>query len=90
LKLLDTPDVEPTFDQVHSATTITKTLFVASKLTHTAVEIHAGIGAVFYRMKPDTLVSELAPRTGGGMDKRQEYLRSVVEAGRDALEQLFS
>jgi hypothetical protein len=41
-------------------------------------------------MKPDTLVSELAPRTGGGMDKRQEYLRSVVEAGRDALEQLFS
>lgn len=90
LALLDMPKVEPTADQVRDSKTLTKTLCVASKVTQTAIEIHAGIGAVFYRMKPDTLVFELAPCTGKGMDKRREYLVSVIEASRDVMEQLFS
>lgn len=90
LTLLDAPKIEPTRDQVRDPTLLGRTLFVMSAASRVGVEIHAGVGAIFYRKDGDTLVSEVAPITGTGMDMRRDYLLSVIEATRDTLEQTFS
>lgn len=90
LKMLDAPRIEPTVEQVKDDKQIGKSLCVVSAQARTSVEIHAGIGAIFYCVESDTLVSQVAPITGAGMDRRRDYLISVLETTRDTLERTFS
>lgn len=90
LVLLDAPKIEPTIEQIRDPRLLGRTLFVISMRKRTGVEIHAGIGALYYRKEAEILISEAAPITGSGMDHRRDYLTSVVEATRDTLEQTFS
>jgi hypothetical protein len=90
LEMLDVPRIVLTADQVNGATLIGRTLCVASKEARVAVEIHAGIGVLFHHGENGTLISQVAPLTGTGMDTRRDYLLSVIEAARSTLEQHFS
>lgn len=90
LKIIDASIVTPTSAQVQDPTQLGESLFVVGLKTRTGVEIHAGVGAVFYRAASDTLFSEVAPITGTGLSMRQDYLHSVIEAARDVLESTFS
>ncbi len=90
LKLLDVPRRVVTPDQVNGSTLIGKSLLVASKERRVAVEIHAGIGVLFHDGETGTMISQVAPITGPGMDTRRDYLLSVIDAARTTLEQQFS
>ena len=90
LEMLDAPRIALTADQVNGTTLIGLSLCVASKERRAAVEIHAGIGGLFHHGESGTLISQIAPLTGPGMDMRRDYLLSVVEAARGTLEQQFS
>jgi hypothetical protein len=90
LEMLDVPKIVLTADQVNAPTLIGRTLCVASRSRRAAVEIHAGIGALFHCGERGTLISQVAPITGTGMETRRDYLLSVVEANRTLLEQQFS
>ena len=92
LTMLDVPRVEPTVDQVNDDKQLGQSLAVVCPHTRASVEIHAGIGAIFYRaeIETDTLVAQVAPIAGEGLDRRRDYLLSVIETTRNSLEQTFS
>lgn len=90
LLILSAPRIEPTVEQICSDRQVERTLFFMGTRPKVGVAIHAGIGAIFYRGEIDRLISEVAPITGAGMEKRRDYLCSVIEATRDTLEQTFS
>jgi hypothetical protein len=45
---------------------------------------------LFHNEETGTMISQVAPITGPGMDTRRDYLLSVLNAGRTTLEQQFS
>jgi hypothetical protein len=90
LKILDAPMLEPTIDQVNGLTCLGPFLCIVGTRIRDAVEIHAGVGAIFHHGEVDVLFSQAALITGVGMDRRRDYLLSVIELGRDKLEQTFS
>jgi hypothetical protein len=90
LEILGTPVIEPTLKQVQDPTQAGRSLCVLGVQSRIGVDLHAGIGAVFYRASSDTLFSEAAPITGTGLAMRHDYLCSVIEAARDVLERSFS
>ena len=92
LKMLDVPRIEPTVEQVKDDKQLGQSLAVVCPRTRASIEFHAGIGAIFYRadLTTDTLVSQVAPITGEGLDRRRDYLLSVIETTRNSLEQTFS
>lgn len=94
LEFLDAPVVEPTEVQIQDKKSAFLSLNIVSVTRRVAVELHAGIGAMYHRgtrsKEVDSLYSEVAPITGAGMDMRRAYLISVMEVARDALEMTFS
>jgi len=90
LVMISAPKVEPTLAQVKDDKQLGRSLCLASVQQRASVEIHAGIGAIYHVVVGDTLVSRLAPINGPGMDRRRDYLVSVVETSRDAMERTFS
>lgn len=92
LAMLDAPKIEPTAEQIQCDKQLGQSLHVACPKTRTSVDIHAGIGAIYYRSDAatGTFISQVAPITGPGMDRRRDYLISVVEMTRNTVEQTFS
>ena len=90
LKMIDAPRIEPTAEQVKDAKQLGQSLSIVSTQIRAIIDIHAGIGAIYYRAESDTLFSQAAPITGRGMDRRRDYLCSVIEATRDTMEKTFS
>jgi hypothetical protein len=90
LVVLDAPKIKPTAEQVADDKQAGQSLCVVSAQLRSSVEIHAGIGAIYYRTEGDSLISQVAPITGSGMDRRRDYLLSVIETTRDTMEQTFS
>ena len=92
LTMLDVPRIEPTVAQVKDDKQLGQSLAIVCPRTRASIEVHAGIGAIFHRaeLETDTLVSQVAPITGEGLDRRHDYLLSVIETTRNSLEQTFS
>jgi len=91
MKILDAKTIEPTASEVSGETCVGPSLCVVNPLPAIgAIELHAGIGAIFRHGNGDTLFSKVAPITGPGLDRRRDYLLSIVEAGRHDMETTFS
>jgi hypothetical protein len=90
LETLDASRIEPTVEQVRDDKQLGQSLCVVSAQRRVAVELHAGVGAIFHSGEGGDLISQVAPITGSGMDSRRDYLLSIIETTRDTLERTFS